>query len=130
MIRSTHTYAILPVSHATYAEIRRKLTDAGYTDQFHDDRDGGGVVIDMHGIAISNEEARVKPHKEEPAMQPHQERVVQEKAELSEKVDKLETFIGGSIYASLPPAEQSRLTRQHLIMQLYEQVLSERIAAF
>jgi len=63
-------------------------------------------------------------------MQPHQERVVAEKAELSEKVDKLETFIGGSIYTSLPAAEQMRLTRQYLIMQLYEQVLSERIGAF
>ena len=36
----THTYAILKVSYQTYAEIRRKLTGAGYTDQFHDDRDG------------------------------------------------------------------------------------------
>jgi hypothetical protein len=63
-------------------------------------------------------------------MQDFQQRVVDEKAELSDKVDKLESFVGGSIYASLPPDEQSRLTRQHLIMQLYEQVLSERIAAF
>jgi hypothetical protein len=51
----TYTYVILPVSSAAYAEIRRKLTDAGYTDQFHDDRDGDGVVIDMHGIALKEE---------------------------------------------------------------------------
>ena len=63
-------------------------------------------------------------------MHPHQQRVVNEKSELSEKLDKLETFEGGAIYTSLPPAEQSRLTRQLLIMKLYEQVLSERIAAF
>jgi hypothetical protein len=63
-------------------------------------------------------------------MQPHQERVVAEKAELSDKLDKLETFEGGAVYASLPPAEQSRLTRQLLIMKLYEQVLAERISAF
>lgn len=63
-------------------------------------------------------------------MQAHQERVVQEKAELSDKTQKLEAFLGGSIYASLPAAEQSRLSRQYLIMQLYEQVLSERIANF
>ena len=63
-------------------------------------------------------------------MQPHQQRVVDEKAQLSEKLDKLETFEGGAIYASLAPAEQSRLTRQLLIMKLYEQVLSERISAF
>lgn len=63
-------------------------------------------------------------------MQPHQERVVAEKAELSDKLDKLETFEGGAIFTGLPPAEQSRLTRQLLIMRLYEQVLSERISAF
>lgn len=63
-------------------------------------------------------------------MQPHQERVVAEKEELSDKLDKLETFEGGAVYSSLPPAEQSRLSRQLLIMKLYEQVLSERISAF
>ena len=63
-------------------------------------------------------------------MKPHQERVITEKSELSEKVDKLETFVGGSIFASLPGPEQARLSRQFLIMRLYEQVLNERIAAF
>jgi len=53
MIRSTHTYATLDVSHATYIEIKEKLEKAGYSDQFHDDRDG--VVIDMHGIALKDE---------------------------------------------------------------------------
>ena len=33
-------------------------------------------------------------------MQPHQERVVQEKAGLDEKIRKLTAFIGGSIFAS------------------------------
>lgn len=63
-------------------------------------------------------------------MEPHQQRVVDEKEQLSEKLEKLEVFTGGSIYAGLPAAEQTRLSRQLLIMQLYEQVLSERIAAF
>jgi len=63
-------------------------------------------------------------------MAPHQQRVVDEKAELSKKTQKLDTFCEGSIYASLPAAEQSRLSRQLLIMHLYEQVLEERIAAF
>jgi hypothetical protein len=64
------------------------------------------------------------------ALLPHQQRVVDEKAELSEKVTKLEIFLGGGTYASLPAAEQTRLSRQFLIMQLYEQVLSERISSF
>jgi hypothetical protein len=60
----------------------------------------------------------------------HQGRVIVEKSDLSEKLDKLEDFHNTTIYASLPPAEQSRLTRQLLIMKLYEQVLSERISEF
>lgn len=52
-IRTTYTYAILEISHAAYCEIKEKLEKAGYSDQFHDD--GNGVVIDMHGIAISDE---------------------------------------------------------------------------
>ena len=63
-------------------------------------------------------------------MESFQQRVVDEKAALSEKLDKLETFEAGAVCATLPPAEQTRLTRQLLIMKLYEQVLAERIAAF
>lgn len=63
-------------------------------------------------------------------MAPHQSRVIEEKMELSDKVFKLATFISGSVFAGLPAAEQTRLSRQYLIMQLYEQVLEERIAAF
>ena len=118
----TYTYAILSVSHVAYIEIKSKLEAAGYSDQFHDDRDGDGVVIDMHGIALKDKGVKI--------MQPHQQRVVDEKTELSDKLDKLETFHDGSIFAGLPPAEQTRLTRQLFIMKLYEQVLSERISAF
>jgi hypothetical protein len=63
-------------------------------------------------------------------LQPHQQRVVDEKTELSAKLTKLEDFLGSTIYTSLPVAEQARLTRQGLIMSLYEQVLNERISAF
>jgi hypothetical protein len=63
-------------------------------------------------------------------MQPHQQRVVDEKAELSDKLDRLEAFKGGAIWLSLPPAERIRLNRQLLIMRLYEQVLAERISSF
>jgi len=59
-----------------------------------------------------------------------QDRVRAEKNNLSEKLDKLETFHDSSTFSSLSPEEQSRLARQLLIMQLYEQVLAERIANF
>jgi hypothetical protein len=49
-IRQTHTYAVMEVSRATYDEIARKLTEAGYDHAFIEDSDG--VALDMHGIAL------------------------------------------------------------------------------
>jgi hypothetical protein len=56
----TYTYATLEVSHAAYSEIKEKLEKAGYSDQFHNDHDGDGLVIDMHGIALKDEGVVVK----------------------------------------------------------------------
>jgi hypothetical protein len=61
---------------------------------------------------------------------PHQERVVIEKAELDEKLEKLNAFGRGELFATLPPEEQERLQRQSKIMDQYSVVLGERIAAF
>ncbi len=63
-------------------------------------------------------------------MQPHQERVVTEKKELDEKIEKLDAFLHGAIYRTLAQGEQERLTRQLCHMTLYSKVLGERIAAF
>lgn len=64
-------------------------------------------------------------------MQPHQERVVTEKSELSEKVDKLRCFIGDNpIFYTLMGSEQDRLKRQLVAMTEYLSILNERIAAF
>jgi hypothetical protein len=70
------------------------------------------------------------PCPKEPLMQPHQARVVSEKKELEDKLTKLNAFIGGSIYSSLPQDERTRLARQAVIMKDYCDVLSERIASF
>jgi hypothetical protein len=48
---ATHTYAILNVSAATYAEIRSNLAIAGYGNAFHP-VGYGRERIDMHGIAL------------------------------------------------------------------------------
>lgn len=48
----THTYARLVVSKETYREIRSKLVEGGYEDQFYADFQNG-ELIDMHGIAIA-----------------------------------------------------------------------------
>jgi len=63
-------------------------------------------------------------------MQPHQQRVVDEKTELDEKIEKLNTFTDTDIFKVLPVAEQGRLVRQLAIMNNYSGVLGERIAAF
>lgn len=65
-------------------------------------------------------------------MQPHQQRVVEEKTELDEKIMKLGAFVlqRSSVFDKLEIAERIRLMRQLSIMQLYSQVLEERISAF
>ena len=67
---------------------------------------------------------------EDKQLAPHQQRVVDEHAQLRDKLEKLDGFIAGPIYGDLPDPEKARLVRQSLIMELYEQVLSERIAAW
>ena len=63
-------------------------------------------------------------------MQPHQMRVVIEKQDLDDKIEKLSIFIKGPIYTSLAGAEQLRLNNQFAYMVAYSNCLGERIAAF
>lgn len=63
-------------------------------------------------------------------MQPHEERVVTEKVELDLKIEKLDVFIHGTVYAALAEAERLRLMRQFYHMRDYSNVLGERMAAF
>ncbi len=64
-------------------------------------------------------------------MQPHQERVMAEKKELDEKLEKLSDFIfKGDLFGTLDSKEQDRLRRQYTFMSGYSDVLRERITAF
>ena len=63
-------------------------------------------------------------------MQPHQQRVVDEKRELDEKRENLGQFKNTDIFASLPWQEQERLNTQAHIMTMYSAVLGERISNF
>lgn len=63
-------------------------------------------------------------------MQPHQQRVVDEKFELDGRLEKLTIFMDGDIFDGLPEEEQDRLERQFAAMTDYSAVLGERIAAF
>ena len=63
---------------------------------------------------------------------PHQERVVVEKQELDEKLDKLKAFIDNPNFSSIvnDEYEAARLIRQHNARVLYSAILQERIDAF
>jgi hypothetical protein len=64
-------------------------------------------------------------------LQPHQQRVVDEKAELDKKAHALSDFIGNSdIFPTLDAAEQERLKEQNDVMWQYSEILGARIAAF
>ena len=63
-------------------------------------------------------------------MEKHQVRVVEEKEELDAKIDRLRSFIGGDLFDGLAQTEQRRLRRQVIIMELYSDVLDERIREF
>ena len=64
-------------------------------------------------------------------MQPHQQRIVDEKTELVSKLDKLKAFIMESpIFKTLPGDEQKRLNRQYDVMLEYANILTARIDAF
>ena len=64
-------------------------------------------------------------------MQPHQQRVVDEKTELDKKAKALSEFIGnGAIFLTLDAAEQDRLKEQNDVMWQYSEILGARIAAF
>lgn len=61
---------------------------------------------------------------------PHQQRVVAERAELRERLDKLGVFVNGATFPNVDYAEQNRLLRQQNLMMELLDVLDERIAAF
>ena len=64
-------------------------------------------------------------------MQPYQERVISEKADLDKRIDNLADFIqDNDIFLDLDEAEQDRMNRQLDIMNDLADVLGERIAAF
>lgn len=63
-------------------------------------------------------------------MLPHQQRVIDEKAELDERLAKLLAFLNGDVVQTLSWPEQARLGDQCAIMAQYSSILGKRIAAF
>lgn len=63
-------------------------------------------------------------------MMAHQERVIEERRELVEKLEKLKAFFSSPVYDKLETDEQARLQEQSVYMDQYAEVLQRRIAAF
>lgn len=63
-------------------------------------------------------------------MEAYQLRVIQEKKDLDEKLEKLSAFLLNERFLSLPPDEQARLSIQRFCMDGYSKILGERILAF
>ena len=65
-------------------------------------------------------------------MKPHEERVVTEKRELDEKLEKLRAFCfdGSPIFKSLPSEDQNLLLGQYDAMVKYSSILAVRIERF
>lgn len=63
-------------------------------------------------------------------MEPYQQRVIDEKRELDQKIEKLDTFIKGEVYIQLSLMERRRLDQQLFLMGQLSSVLGERIKAF
>lgn len=64
------------------------------------------------------------------ALEAFQQRVVDEKKDLDEKISKLKAFFDTKVFNDLPLEDQSLLYRQYNVMRPYQQVLAERIAKF
>ena len=61
---------------------------------------------------------------------PYQQRTINKKRELDERLDKLNAFMDSVLFQSLNPDEANRMRVQVRHMTGYSQVLAERIAAF
>jgi len=63
-------------------------------------------------------------------MEPYQIRVVQEKQELDQKLEKLVTYLDSAHFASLPTEEKWLMREQAQVMAAYSRILGSRIQRF
>ena len=63
-------------------------------------------------------------------MESYQERVIEEKQELDDRIDKLESFLLSGRAGAVVEDEIQRMNRQCAAMKEYSDVLGERIDAF
>ena len=64
-------------------------------------------------------------------MEPHVERIFNEKRDLDAKLAKLNAFIDNAgVFASLPPDHRKLLLQQAAVMKDYSTILDQRLALF
>ena len=63
-------------------------------------------------------------------MEAWQERIIQERAQLDERLAKLNEFMGSEALLKLSSDEQQRLRYQHHYMTRYSDILAERVASW
>lgn len=61
-------------------------------------------------------------------MQPHVQRMITERTELSTKCDALLVFLSGDIFKSLPKEKKDLMHEQYAAMREYLDVLDKRIS--
>ena len=64
------------------------------------------------------------------ATQPYQQRMVIERDQLFDRIERLSAFMLTPLYEKLPVEEKDRMQKQLIAMQSYQKVLDERIKAF
>ena len=62
------------------------------------------------------------------AIQPHQQRVIDEKEDLDVKIEKLSAFTRSQAFENVPMAERHLLREQLMHMERYSATLGARIA--
>ena len=99
-------------------------------------RIGHGVVAQHdndHGrvVTITTLDCGRRPVAAGSNLPPHQQRVLDEKMELDQRITRLDTFIReNQAFPTLPADEQARLRRQLDVMHELSTILGERIANF
>lgn len=63
-------------------------------------------------------------------IEPHQQRVIDEKTQLDDRLYKLADFLDGETFKTLPFDERQRLRDQHNAMHTYASILGQRIEHF
>lgn len=86
----------------------------------------------MHGVKVLTSEyaAKEPEYKVKEDLLPHEQRVVEELAQLEERMDKLQLFLTTDIYGGLKHYDQVLLRNQLAFMQEYANILRQRIMRF